>query len=281
MRGRSRGSSSRTWRGWWWSVPSDTGIRQARAKTDRLDARTLARLLASGELDAVWMPDRAHLGDASSAVASGAVGVGAVAGQERDPRGVDALSGRPGAVRAICSGSRAGAGWPSSSCRSRSARPSTRGCARSSSSTPRSRGRAADRPRGAGLGADPAADDRARGQRDRGRQLYGRDRRHSPLRQPAQAGRLSRVWTRGCASPAVAPRATGGSQSRGRCAPATRWWSRAGARSASPVRCTPSTSACAPAAGTRSPSSPAHASWRACSGSCSRARRTTPTPSPR
>jgi transposase len=37
--------------------PSDTGIRQARAKTDRLDARALARLLASGELDAVWMPD--------------------------------------------------------------------------------------------------------------------------------------------------------------------------------------------------------------------------------
>jgi len=38
--------------------PADTGIRQARAKTDRLDARTLARLLWSGELDAVWMPDR-------------------------------------------------------------------------------------------------------------------------------------------------------------------------------------------------------------------------------
>jgi transposase len=28
--------------------PSDTAIRQARAKTDRLDARTLARLLAGG-----------------------------------------------------------------------------------------------------------------------------------------------------------------------------------------------------------------------------------------
>src|SRR4051812_39792368 len=28
--------------------PSDTGIRQARAKTDRLDARTLAKLLAAG-----------------------------------------------------------------------------------------------------------------------------------------------------------------------------------------------------------------------------------------
>jgi transposase len=39
--------------------PSDTGIRQARARTDRLDARTLARLLAAGSLDAVWMPDRA------------------------------------------------------------------------------------------------------------------------------------------------------------------------------------------------------------------------------
>jgi transposase len=37
--------------------PDDTGIRQARAKTDRLDARTLARLLAAGELDAVWRPD--------------------------------------------------------------------------------------------------------------------------------------------------------------------------------------------------------------------------------
>jgi transposase len=37
--------------------PDDTGIRQARAKTDRLDARALAKLLAAGELDAVWMPD--------------------------------------------------------------------------------------------------------------------------------------------------------------------------------------------------------------------------------
>jgi len=34
----------------------DTGIAQARAKTDRLDARTLARLLWKGELEAVWVP---------------------------------------------------------------------------------------------------------------------------------------------------------------------------------------------------------------------------------
>jgi transposase len=37
--------------------PNDTGIRQARAKTDRLDARTLAKLLWAGELDGVWSPD--------------------------------------------------------------------------------------------------------------------------------------------------------------------------------------------------------------------------------
>ena len=36
--------------------PGDTGISQARAKTDRLDARTLARLLWNGELEAVWVP---------------------------------------------------------------------------------------------------------------------------------------------------------------------------------------------------------------------------------
>jgi transposase len=37
--------------------PDDTGIASARAKTDKLDARALARLLWKGELDAVWMPD--------------------------------------------------------------------------------------------------------------------------------------------------------------------------------------------------------------------------------
>jgi transposase len=37
--------------------PDDTGIAQARAKTDKLDCRTLARLLWRGELEAVWTPD--------------------------------------------------------------------------------------------------------------------------------------------------------------------------------------------------------------------------------
>jgi transposase len=34
-----------------------TAIGRARAKTDRLDARTLVQLLAAVALDAVWMPD--------------------------------------------------------------------------------------------------------------------------------------------------------------------------------------------------------------------------------
>ena len=37
--------------------PHDTTISHARAKTDRLDARALARLLAAGALSGVWMPD--------------------------------------------------------------------------------------------------------------------------------------------------------------------------------------------------------------------------------
>jgi transposase len=37
--------------------PDDTGITSARAKTDKLDARALARLFRKGELEAVWMPD--------------------------------------------------------------------------------------------------------------------------------------------------------------------------------------------------------------------------------
>jgi hypothetical protein len=37
--------------------PDDTGIAQARTKTDKLDARTLAYLLWKGQLDTVWVPD--------------------------------------------------------------------------------------------------------------------------------------------------------------------------------------------------------------------------------
>ena len=40
--------------------PSDTGIRHARAKTDRLDARTLAKLLAAERWTACGCPTSAH-----------------------------------------------------------------------------------------------------------------------------------------------------------------------------------------------------------------------------
>ena len=77
--------------------PSDSGIRQARAKTDRLDARTLAKLLAAGSLDSVWMPDertrvmRRRLARREQLVE------GAHAREERDPR--DLGSGGSRAVR--------------------------------------------------------------------------------------------------------------------------------------------------------------------------------------
>jgi len=73
--------------------PSDTGIRQARAKTDRLDARTLVKLLAVGELDSVWVPDHAtwvmrrRWGAAASLCGRPR--------EESDPRGVDAPADRP------------------------------------------------------------------------------------------------------------------------------------------------------------------------------------------
>ena len=46
--------------------PDDTGIAQARTKTDKLDARAPASLLWKGGLEAVWMPDeRARVADSS------------------------------------------------------------------------------------------------------------------------------------------------------------------------------------------------------------------------
>ena len=72
--------------------PHDTGISRARAKTDRLDARALAKLLAAGELDAVWMPDewtramRRRLARRSQLVR-------AHAREERDPRRADPTAG--------------------------------------------------------------------------------------------------------------------------------------------------------------------------------------------
>ena len=70
--------------------PGDTGISRARAKTDRLDARTLAKLLWTGELEAVWMPPEWR----HNAPAPGAprpARACALQGQERAARRADAL----------------------------------------------------------------------------------------------------------------------------------------------------------------------------------------------
>src|SRR5512133_2497546 len=184
--------------------PSDTGIRQARAKTDRLDARALAKLLWAGELDGVWTPDeriramrrrlarRAQLVRARSRA------------KKRDPRGVDALPQRPpagvGPVRRQGSSLAGRAAVAHHRARDRRLR-------RAPGRVPRRRdrrGREADRRRGVVVARGQAADDRPRGQRDRRGDLHGRRRRHPPLRRPTQADRLPRA---GPAGPPVRRRA--------------------------------------------------------------------------
>ena len=117
--------------------PSDTGIRGARAKTDRLDARALAKLLASGSLDSLWMPDeQTRVMRRRLARRSGLVRARTRAKNEIHAVLMRRLVARP---KLICSASPAGAGCASSSCRSRSARRSMAACARSSSSIRRSK----------------------------------------------------------------------------------------------------------------------------------------------
>jgi transposase len=117
--------------------PSDTGIRHARAKIDRLDARTLAKLLAAGSLDSVWMPDeRTRVMRRRLARRSQLVEARTRVKNEVHAILIRRLKGRPEVSDLF--GKRAGHGWPSSSFLSRNARRSTAACARSTSSTPRS-----------------------------------------------------------------------------------------------------------------------------------------------
>jgi hypothetical protein len=108
--------------------PDDTGISSARAKTDKLDARTLASLLWRGELDAVWMPDercrilRRRLARREQLMR------GPSARKERDPGGAWRVGCRKGRRWLSCSGSKAVNGSPVWSGPSRSASQSTRVC---------------------------------------------------------------------------------------------------------------------------------------------------------
>ena len=162
--------------------PTDTGIRQARAKTDRLDARTLAKLLWAGELDGVWTPDervrvmrrrlarRAQLVRARSRVKNEIHAVLMRCLKDRPPAAdLFGIKGRRWLAEQqlpVCERETVDAG----------AAPGR---------LPRHRdraGRPADRRRRAGLARGQAADDRPRRQRDRRRDVHGRRRRHPPLR---------------------------------------------------------------------------------------------------
>ena len=171
--------------------PNDTGIRGARAKTDRLDARTLARLLAAGELDPVWVPDRETQRMRRRLQRRGQRLV-SLAGEEPDPCGADALPGRPAAVQRPLRGQ-----GPALARRAGAARGGARvgrlGAA--PDRVPRfgdRRGRAADRQGGPRLGGDQAPDDGPRRERDRRRHLPRRDRRD-----PASRARASWSATSG------------------------------------------------------------------------------------
>ena len=120
--------------------PDDTGIAQARAKTDKLDARALASLLWRGELEAVWMPDeRCRILRRRLARREQLVHVAARGLRTRSTRALQRrLQGKPPCSDLFGVKGRAVARerW---SCRWRSASRSTPGSATSSSSTSRSR----------------------------------------------------------------------------------------------------------------------------------------------
>jgi transposase len=171
--------------------PDDTGIRQARAKTDRLDARTLARLLWAGELDAVWMPDercrvmRRRLARREQLVRA----------RSRSKNEIHAvlmrrLKGRPPVSDLF---GVKGRRWLGELELPVEEAETVQSALRHVESRRRDRrGRAADRPRGAALGGRTPVDDGARGQRDLRGIVSGRDRRHPPVPELAPAGRLSR-----------------------------------------------------------------------------------------
>ena len=261
--------------------PSDTGIRQARAKTDRLDARTLAKLLAAGSLDSVWMPDertrvmrrrlarRAQLVEARTRVKN-----------EIHAILIRRLKGRPDVSDLFGKKGRAWLAELELPIEERETLDSglrqidfldgevasvDRVIAHDALNWPEAR-RLMTVP---GVNLIAAATFLA---------AVGNIERFPDRRKlVAYLGLDPKVRQSGDA-PAT-PRAH--LKARLRPGAASRSSRPAGAPSASPARCAPSTSASAPAAATRSRSPPPRASSRACSGSCSGAKRTTPSASPR
>jgi hypothetical protein len=260
--------------------PEETGIGQARAKTDRLDARTLARLLWAGELDAVWMPDedcrvmRRRLARREQLVRS----------RTRAKNEIHAvlmrrLQGKP--PMSDLFGAR-GRRWlralelpPEEDETIESALRHVEFLDSEIAAVERLIARAA-----LGSGHARRLVDRAGRERDLRGDGAGRGRRHPPLPLVGGAGWLSRP---GSTRAPVRQRARQGGPDPPSADQARRagcWSKRPGQSSSNPVRCTPSTSASALAAVTARRSSRSRASLRSCSGACSRAARTTPTSNP-
>jgi len=255
--------------------PTDTGIRSAPAKTDRLDARTLARLIASGELDAVWMPDRATWVMRRPPSTSRPAGQGPHPDKGRDPRGLmRCLVGRPPFADPF---GVKGRRWLIELALPEEEREAVDSALRQVEFLD-SEIAAVERP----IATEALASAEIR----RLMTVPGVNVVCAATFMAAATSAASRAratWsatsgsTPGSASRARARREAGGSRSGTRCGPATPWSRRAGRRSAGRVRSGPSTSGSAPAAATRSRSSPRRASSPACSGPCSAASRTTPT----
>jgi transposase len=173
--------------------PSDTGTGQARAKTDRLDARALAKLLWAGELDGVWTPDeRIRAMRRRLARRAQLVRARTRAKNEVHAALMRCLKDHPPAADLFgVKGRRWLADQHLAVCERETVDSAVR-----PGRLPRQRDRcrrAAHRRRGAVLAGDQAADDRPRSQRDRRRQLHGRRRPHPPLPRPAHADRLPRT----------------------------------------------------------------------------------------
>ena len=261
--------------------PDEAGIRQARAKTDRLDARTLARVLASGGgLDGVWTPDeltrvlRRRLARREQLVRSRSQ-----AKNEVHAVLMRRLKGRPPVSELFGVGGRR---WLRQLELPVEEAETVEGCmrhvefldaeiaeverliARQMLSWPDAR-RLMSVP---GVNVICAASFLA---------AIGEVRRFKTSRQLAAYLGLDPKVRQSGSEPARSGRISkqGSAQAPGR------WSRRRSASCASPARCTRSTSACVLAAGIRSRSWPQRASSRACSGACSPAKSSTPTSSHR
>ena len=214
------------------------GITRAGAKTDKIDARTLAKLLAGGFLPAVWLPDeqtrilRRRISARAQLVrqrtrAKNQVHATLIRNLKGKPPVSDlfGVRGRRWLAAQELPGRRAGDG---------------RGLP-APDRVPRRRDRpdrAGARRAGARLDRDAAAADAARRQLRHRRGAARRDRRHRPLPDRRGSWSATSASTRASASPAPSRPGTDGSASRARARHGTCWSRRPGtpARTPGPLR---------------------------------------------